>query len=1326
MSEELYKIEKEFTPESESERFLNSSAKDFLEKQGIEIQPEMRLMHFAGPRSFEETHEAFDEAYNILNLEKLAGKKEAQFQFLAESFIKPEVLDHLKKQAESDPEKKKAIDTKLLELNNFIVQNQEVLLNELWDEYYIKILNLKGELEISLNRLQDSEDRSRIKEEVKSLNSLFNLFSHGRILKMDNNAIDCKNNFDRAKNFIRGCNQLKLEIEEIKAKRATKEQKTKEIRVEPTELRGKDNDIPDKVTIEDVVKKMEDEGYKFQEDEEPSVPPEIPEALLATSEAPAPTPEIAEKKENPFSVASSEVQKKAGDIFNEILNSLSGDEEDRLADEYLLPVLKILNLSPGDLEGNPELQSQYLVEVVKALDPEKDKALISQIQERLVKPKQLETKEQGIKVEEKLEKEMGEPEKLKLAALMLLIQLQDKGRELWQIFFGPEAKFEDLPQIKKEQAKEFELFTKTAKVMCEGKFALSVKEIVKLGEKQPLDLDSRTALGLLESAGLKTDKVKHLEPGKETPEYIHLDVGNRRNPFSLVKYDKEGKPIEKKLEEVTLDDLKGLTIFLDHHGPESKKGFSATRQLYEVLTAGGFLEKKSELNNLVQFINCLDDKLYDQLDEKRLKTNFREHWLNSDKTTLGLAGYMEFEDLRQLFFDPKFDLLAPLTADQLKTIQSSERQPRSLEKVSEYRRKMIDSSDERVKKLISQGYCFETADGKKAVVDLEGTLWESFEAAKANNLDLIIKYSLRNNSFNLSAIKGELPESFKDDPRGIWVRGGMWLKKSINEQPLDVRLSEIISRLGGAKEKLPERLQEFLKGEEGGFNYREIYPTGRVKKSGEEYITSVYNIEGEEGKCRLEVGRKGENMLPIKEGGHYEVRIIDLTKDKDGNVVYVVIPIEEIGGKKDESEKSNQKKEEAEGEKLKHLDLDKLYKVEASNWREVEGGKFLVNINGWEIPTSERLNPNQTYEVRVKPIQGKSGEITSYKIIGFYEGETDESGREESFGSKKKYELNKEYPIKAWREDQDRYILTVDAGGQEIEWPILKDIIKNFIVYEGLESDDQIKAKFVEIDKMGKKVKQLRITEVKDREGKVIYPEQERNKAKEDESLKLNQEYTVTDWQLDPSGRCIFTPVGKPKYLTPNLINNILPKRGLLPGDKIILEFYKYVDPKTNERSILPKVKKVINKENKIVYNLEQEVSKEELADLKSSLEKNNTSSNERGESTEEIKKQKELDKAGNKTGELSKKGAESQEQEIKTEGGSEIKIGTKGKDFKQDKESGLSYFNHKGVRIYVDDEDFKPELKRRYSWEISTEELERAKSKGETLSVKISEAAIS
>lgn len=184
----------------------------------------------------------------------------------------------------------------------------------------------------------------------------------------------------------------------------------------------------------------------------------------------------------------------------------------------------------------------------------------------------------------------------------------------------------------------------------------------------------------------------------------------------------------------------------------------------------GLLRRSQALDKTIQFVTQMDNKTFP--DEER-------YYQDSDRTMLGLQGFVKPEKLLQFFRDGKSPTQR-LTDQEFKRywlVKSSQEMSAKLTKSEEEFRKARVIETPKYGKVVID-------DGKKIPLGLNTAL--------ANGCDGYVNWSPGKNEFKVYT-KADLPNDFL--PQGQLIRGKMWIKPGHDEKDLTVTLDDIINAL---------------------------------------------------------------------------------------------------------------------------------------------------------------------------------------------------------------------------------------------------------------------------------------------------------------------------------------------------------------------------------------------------------------------------------------------------------------------------------------------------------------------------------------------------
>lgn len=267
------------------------------------------------------------------------------------------------------------------------------------------------------------------------------------------------------------------------------------------------------------------------------------------------------------------------------------------------------------------------------------------------------------------------------------------------------------------------------------------------------DLDGKSAIGILNLAGVDTSNMTYVKPGGYLEGAINLDTGDQ---FGVV-YNPET-----------------YTAFFDHHG-QAEEISSATEIVYKAMVDLNMLEKTDALDKLVDFVNKIDNRKYPP-----------EEFLKSAQTILGLQRSLEFNQLHEYFKD--YDSpTEELTPEQLAKY--------GLKEVAQRQQRIVDESMEILSRMEREGNVVQTEYGS-VLVNENGQLKVGSSAAYVRHDGIInltpgksFAVTLKDRKFNEESLREKLGNKFQ----GKMIRGNMWIYN--DNEPLKLTREDLIKAL---------------------------------------------------------------------------------------------------------------------------------------------------------------------------------------------------------------------------------------------------------------------------------------------------------------------------------------------------------------------------------------------------------------------------------------------------------------------------------------------------------------------------------------------------
>ncbi|MEK7598409.1 MAG: hypothetical protein AAB487_01600 [Patescibacteria group bacterium] len=334
------------------------------------------------------------------------------------------------------------------------------------------------------------------------------------------------------------------------------------------------------------------------------------------------------------------------------------------------------------------------------------------------------------------------------------------------------------------------------------------------------DLDGKCALGLLELAGINTKDIKYVKQGYYEEGRINLDTGDRDGVVA---------GIEDK------------TAFIDHHGEQSKSDTSTAKKTYELLVSLGLLQKTEYLDNLVKFVNQIDNADYPGVEK---------YFENSWKTIAGLNRFCDFKTLK-IFFekDKNPDPTRDLSEGELKKYGFIyTRKGKEVKNNSERQKAIAEKASKALPEMERDGFIIQSYKYGKIGVEVNSGFDRNnpggYVAAKAYGCNAYVIWNADSRSFFISTDR-ELQEEFS---QGKKVRDRMWIKPMHDKGELTITLKEILNKMTDGKLTPAGKLKEYLENPE------------KYMKAAEAKEPTEYEL-GEEGDWHGEK-KKEEEKLP--------------------------------------------------------------------------------------------------------------------------------------------------------------------------------------------------------------------------------------------------------------------------------------------------------------------------------------------------------------------------------------------------------------------------------------------------------------------------------
>lgn len=340
---------------------------------------------------------------------------------------------------------------------------------------------------------------------------------------------------------------------------------------------------------------------------------------------------------------------------------------------------------------------------------------------------------------------------------------------------------------------------------------IAIHGMLNNGKLEPRsDLDGNSYLKLLQLAGIRFDpsKVDYVPQGEYKEGALTGDTGNIHG----IKSFEEGK-----------------TTVVDHHGKESGRDTSATKNIYKLLVQSGLLKQEEYLDKFVQFVTDEDNKNYTDEQFEYLYKN-----KNYPKTIIGLANCLTPDQLIDFFKagHNRFQILPDSFLEKVTGVNSVNGQKINLLSASNNQKENLEKSIQALQEIEKEGFAVDTGSDRfgKVAIDtgketgqkiVDGTTEKKyalrvpmgFDLARTMGYDGLIKYTPYRNSFRIYTKKPLIDLGITFD-QGFSVRGAYWNKPENDPSPLIVGIKEILEKLADDKIVPAGKLKEYIEKED--------------------------------------------------------------------------------------------------------------------------------------------------------------------------------------------------------------------------------------------------------------------------------------------------------------------------------------------------------------------------------------------------------------------------------------------------------------------------------------------------------------------------------
>lgn len=370
------------------------------------------------------------------------------------------------------------------------------------------------------------------------------------------------------------------------------------------------------------------------------------------------------------------------------------------------------------------------------------------------------------------------------------------------------------------------------------------------------DLDGDASIGFLKLAGIDTSNIKYVHQGEFVEGKINIDTGNR---WGLVV--KDG----------------GKTVFIDHHGPDAKKGASSAEITYKLLTGLGLLDEKKYpyLGKMAEFVTKMDNADYD------LNKGFFEEKFS--RTLFGLRNNLSFEHLQSFFKNKNNNQWDVLDDRLLGKMGKDKTGEKTILEHSKELQKKVEYSIRSLKFLEKNGKIIDSKRYGKIVIDEGGKIPCGFDAVKAFGCGAYVKWVPKNNFFFITAVN-EITDDFG---QGINVRGNMWIKENQDESPLKITLDDVVKKMTGdiPSGKLQGNMRESSMKEMEQPEAKTKESEQKASKIEQEDVKVEFITEGEKMRMDEEKERTERSIVSSKLSAETEKASADVLKENSDKIL---------------------------------------------------------------------------------------------------------------------------------------------------------------------------------------------------------------------------------------------------------------------------------------------------------------------------------------------------------------------------------------------------------------------------------------------------------
>jgi hypothetical protein len=272
------------------------------------------------------------------------------------------------------------------------------------------------------------------------------------------------------------------------------------------------------------------------------------------------------------------------------------------------------------------------------------------------------------------------------------------------------------------------------------------------------DIDGLASITILRKLAKNNNQIEYVAPGDRRIGKINIDTGNN----DKVVYD-------------------GDTVYADHHAPDSPRGSSSAKYLFEELDRLGFLDSKEKeaWSGFIEFVTKCDNADYEI---------GPDYFRNFHQTLYGLRHKISEENMDKVleFFRKGGDPAAVLSREELDGLGLSE--------ASKEAGSTINYSKNELERMEKNGLIIESGEYGRIAIDINKKVGAGADAARAKGCDSYLIWNSELNSFFISSVR-----DLRFDLDGAKkIRGRMMIRPLDSEDGQTHSLGAILKKMGAS------------------------------------------------------------------------------------------------------------------------------------------------------------------------------------------------------------------------------------------------------------------------------------------------------------------------------------------------------------------------------------------------------------------------------------------------------------------------------------------------------------------------------------------------